>query len=181
MGFTQRSPKIINFDLGLSKVENLLTNSVAKCLDAMCLWCFFKWRVDSSLISAIAKIDKKIQSFSLGYNENQYDESYFSVKVSKELSLNHHKVVLDEKKAINFLPHLVKEYGQPFGDASALPTFFLSNFAKKNVKVCLSGDGGDELFGGYWRLQAVLYSNFYSKILPYYLRKNIIPKTFMSW
>ena len=64
---------------------------------------FLSGGVDSSLISAIAKkVDKKIQSFSLGYNENQYDESYFSIKVSKELSLNHHKVVLDEKKRLVF-------------------------------------------------------------------------------
>ena len=133
--------------------------------------------VNSSLISAIAKSRQKNSVFFFRYNESRYDESHYSSKVSKELLLNHHKVVLDEKKAISFLPHLVKEYGQPFGDASALPTYFLSNFAKKNVKVCLSGDGGDELFGGYWRLQAVLYSNIYSKALPYYLRKNIIPKT----
>lgn len=175
----KRPPKTINFDLGLSKVDNLLTNSVTKCLDAdVPVGVFLSGGVDSSLISAIAKkVDNKIQSFSLGYNESHYDETHYSVKVSEELSLNHHKVVLDEKKAISILPHLVKEYGQPFGDASALPTYFLSNFAKKNVKVCLSGDGGDELFGGYWRLQAVLYSNIYSKVLPYYLRKNIIPKT----
>ena len=77
--------------------------------------------------------------------------------------LNHHKVILDEEKAISLLPHLVKEYGQPFGDASALPTYFLSKFAKKNVKVCLSGDGGDELFGGYWRLQAFYILIFIAK------------------
>ena len=174
----KKPPKKINFNLGLTKVENLLTKSVTKCLDAdVPVGVFLSGGVDSSLISAIAKkVDKKIKSFSLGYNESRYDESYYSSKVSKELLLNHHKVILDEEKAISFLPHLVKEYGQPFGDASALPTYFLSNFAKKNVKVCLSGDGGDELFGGYWRLQAVLYSNLYSKMLPNYLRKNIIPK-----
>jgi asparagine synthase (glutamine-hydrolysing) len=77
---------------------------------------------------------------------------------------------------LDCLPHLVVQYGQPFGDASAVPSHLVSRFAREHVKVCLSGDGGDESFGGYWRVQAGVYSERYAAILPRSIRENLVPR-----
>ena len=172
------APKKVSYQLGINKVEQLLVKSVEKSLDAdVPVGVFLSGGVDSSLITSIAsKFDKKIKAYSLGYEEQTFNELKYSDLVAKHLSVEQKKIILKQDQVIEILPHLVEQYGQPFGDASAIPTYFISKLAKKDVKVCLSGDGGDELFGGYWRLQSLLYAHLYQKCLPFYLRENFIPK-----
>jgi asparagine synthase (glutamine-hydrolysing) len=71
---------------------------------------------------------------------------------------------------------LVQQHGQPFGDPSSTITYLLSRLARKEVTVCLSGDGGDEAFGGYWRIQAGAYAHSYGKALPESVRRNAVPR-----
>ena len=172
------APKKVSYQLGVDKVEKLLVNSIEKSLDAdVPVGVFLSGGVDSSLITSIAsKFDKNIKAYSLGYEEKKFNELEYADLVAKHLSIEQKKIILHQDQVIKSLPHLVEQYGQPFGDASAIPTYFISKLAEKDVKVCLSGDGGDELFGGYWRLQSILYSNLYKNILPFYLRKKVIPK-----
>ena len=161
----------------VEKVTKALNKSISNCLDAdVPVGVFLSGGVDSSLIAAITKqYNPNIKAFSLGYKEEQFNEMPYAEKVAKHLSIEHKKIIINEDDAIKILPKLVKAFGQPFGDASAIPTYYISKFASKDVKVCLSGDGGDELFGGYWRLQATVYADLYSKIIPYLIRKHCIP------
>ena len=110
----------------------------------------------------------RIETFSIGYLNKDYDESSYARSVAKHLKTKHNELILDANDLKNTIPKLPKLFDEPFGDPSSVPTFIVSDFAKTKLKVCLSGDGGDELFGGYSRY--IRSQNIWSKI-------NLIPET----
>ncbi|WP_295446064.1 asparagine synthase (glutamine-hydrolyzing) [uncultured Thiodictyon sp.] len=158
-------------------VEAALDDSVARCLDAdVPVGVFLSGGADSSLIAALAaRHCPGIPAFSLGFREARHNELPYARRVAKHLGLEHVTFDLNVEDAIEWLPHLVTQYGQPFGDSSSLPSYGVARLARQSVKVCLSGDGGDESFGGYWRLQSGVYAARYGRWMPRIVRKRIIP------
>jgi asparagine synthase (glutamine-hydrolysing) len=103
----------------------------------------------SSVVAAMAAMSNaRIKTFSIGFREQEFDELPYARLVAKRFSTDHHELVL-EPDVMDLLDHLAWDLDEPFGDASALPTYMVSRLASQHVKVALSGDGGDELFGGY--------------------------------
>lgn len=163
-------------------VESTLADSVTRCLDAdVPVGLFLSGGVDSSLVAAMAnRIQPGLPAFALGFAEADFNEIPHARKVAGHLRIPLHFRQIDLHDALACLPHLVAQYGQPFGDASCVPTFLLASFARERVKVCLSGDGGDESFGGYWRAQSAVYAARYAALIPIGLRRNVIP-VLASW
>ncbi len=117
------------------------------------LGAFLSGGIDSSAIVALMSqvSDTQIKTFSIGFkNAGYYDERKFARKIVKQFSTQHHEFEV-EPDALEILPTLVKYFDEPFADSSAIPTYYLSKMARQHVTVCLSGTGGDELFGGYRR------------------------------
>ena len=116
------------------------------------LGAFLSGGIDSSLIVAhmVRHAGGSVKSFAVGFSEGDYDESCHAAAVAEVLGTEHRgeRVTPD---AIAVLPHLVAAYDEPYGDASAIPTYYLSRSTRQHVTVALSGDGGDELFFGYTR------------------------------
>ena len=133
----------------LETVEGLLVDAVEKRLLAdVPVGAFLSGGIDSSLISAIvAKNTHNFQTFSIGFKEKSYDEVSYSKKVAEHISTSHHVDYLEIKE--DFIKDVIKNLDEPFGDSSVLPTALLAKITKKYVTVALSGDAGDEIFGGY--------------------------------
>ncbi|HWB52567.1 MAG TPA: asparagine synthase-related protein, partial [Tepidisphaeraceae bacterium] len=121
--------------------------------------CFLSGGIDSSIIAfAMQRASKDpIHTFSIGFDEAEYDESPYAAAVAKHLGSVHHTFHVRPEAAAD-LPKLAAVYAEPFGDSSALPTHYLSRETRQHVKVALSGDGGDELFAGYDRYRAMRIS-----------------------
>ncbi|MDA9894026.1 asparagine synthase (glutamine-hydrolyzing), partial [bacterium] len=145
----------------IRKSEALIENSVKKQLTSdVDVGCFLSGGVDSSLITYYASkfSPKKLKTFSVGFKDQKFNELPFAKIVSDKLNTDHHEIIIDIK-SLSLINNLIEEYGEPFADVSAIPTFYITNFAGNHVKVALGGDGGDELFGGYntysqaWRMQ----------------------------
>jgi asparagine synthase (glutamine-hydrolysing) len=115
---------------------------------------FLSGGVDSSIVAACARRAGPIQTFSLGFDDPRFDESTYATLISQHLGTEHH-VFRITPKAVADLPRLAAVFGIPFADSSALPTYYLAKHTRDFVKVALSGDGGDELFGGYDRYRAM--------------------------
>ena len=115
------------------------------------LGAFLSGGIDSSLVTAIASEQavNKLNTFSIGFKDAKHNESVYASAVAKHLNTNHHEFILTQDDALNELEQIMDNFDQPFADSSALPTYLVSKMAKKHVSVCLSGDGGDELFMGY--------------------------------
>ncbi|GJM05184.1 MAG: asparagine synthetase B [marine bacterium B5-7] len=128
--------------------------------------------IDSSLVTAIMQTgnSQKVKSYSIGFNEKQYDESVYAKKISEHLGTEHHEFHVEPGTAIDLLPGLPDIYDEPFADASQIPTFIVSQLLKKEVTVALSGDGGDEVFAGYSRYFWGDKFSKYNKALPYNIR-----------
>lgn len=158
-------------------VESVLDDSVVRCMDAdVPVGIFLSGGVDSSLVAALAARHRaRIPAFSLGFAEIANNELPYACQVAEHLGLEHYSVEISVDDVIETLPHLVRQYGQPFGDSSSIPSFCVARLAREHVKVCLSGDGGDESFGGYWRMQSGVYSARYAACLPNFVRKHVIP------
>lgn len=161
-----------------AEVEAALVDSVARCLDAdVPVGVFLSGGVDSSIVAALAARHRPgIEAFSLGFAEAGYSELPYARRVAEHLRLPHYTVEIGVDEVLDCLPHLVVQYGQPFGDPSAVPSYLVARLARKHVKVCLSGDGGDESFGGYWRMQAGVYAARYAGICPRSIREHFVPK-----
>jgi asparagine synthase (glutamine-hydrolysing) len=122
------------------------------------LGCFLSGGIDSSIIAASMRAavgeGQRVLTFSIGFEDRRYDETRFAAAVAKHLGTEHRQFVV-RPNAAQDLPRLAAVFGEPFGDSSALPTHYLSRETRKFVKVALSGDGGDEMFGGYDRYRAM--------------------------
>ena len=142
----------------IEKIHQNLINSVSEKLVAdVPVGVFLSGGIDSSLITSIAQKkyyennSKPIKTFTIGFKDEKYDESIYAKKIASFLKTDHHEEILGKKEIIDIIPKLNNIYGEPFADYSSIPTYLVSKLAKKNVKVVLSGDGGDEIFGGYVR------------------------------
>ncbi len=107
--------------------------------------------IDSATLTALAAAESgyRVSTFSVGFEEQSFDELELARLVAKRYGTDHHELVL-RPDAVDLLPRLVEAFDEPFGDSSALPTYLVSQLAADTVKVVLSGEGGDELFGGYY-------------------------------
>lgn len=175
--FPNEQPRRVSVSAAEQEIERTLDDSVHRCLDAdVPVGVFLSGGVDSSLIAALAiRHHPRMHSFSVGFEEAAWSELRFARKVANHLGLEHHEAVVRPRDVLAILPRLVWDYGQPFGDASAVPTYIVSRLARQQVKVCLSGDGGDESFGGYWRIQSGIYAARYAAIVPEQIRRNMVP------
>ena len=135
----------------VEKAEYLLMNSVEQQLNSdVDVGCFLSGGVDSSLIAVLASkvYHKKLKTFSVGFEEDKYSELYYAKTVANKIGSDHHEIIVNPK-SLSSVNNLILEYGEPFSDVSQIPSYFISKFASQHVKVCLGGDGADELFGGY--------------------------------
>lgn len=144
--------------MSIERVEMLLSESVKARLDAdVPIGCFLSGGVDSSLISHYAKRELgALETFTVKMPHAFYDESGYASEVAKIIGSTH-RTLPCEANAAEDLVYLVREMGLPFGDSSLLPAYWLCRAARKVVTVALSGDGGDELFGGYERYTVAPY------------------------
>jgi asparagine synthase (glutamine-hydrolysing) len=175
--FPDKRPRAVALSVAEREVERVLDDSVRRCLDAdVPVGMFLSGGVDSSLVAALAaRHYPGLHSFSVGFQESAWSELEYARKVADHLGLEHHETIVHPRDVLRILPRLVWHYGQPFGDASAVPTHMVSSLARQHVKVCLSGDGGDESFAGYWRVQAGVYAARYGALVPKAVRQHVVP------
>ena len=116
--------------------------------------------VDSSLLAALAaqETSEAVHTFTIGFAERSFDERADARRVAERYDTNHHELLLHPDPAV-LLPTLADAFDEPFADSSALPTYLVSQLAAEHVKVALSGEGGDELFGGYYTYAADLLAD----------------------
>jgi len=161
------------------RILSLLDDSVRRRMVAdVPVGAFLSGGVDSSTIVALMKrhASGPVRTFSLGFNigGTYYNELSDANVVAKYLGTEHHELYAEHVDLVQTLRVLVYHYDEPFADPAAFPLYLLSRFAREHVKVVLSGDGGDELFGGYQRYAVDRFASFYQR-LPEVLTKNLIP------
>lgn len=148
-------------------LHEALTEAVSKRLLAdVEVGAFLSGGIDSSLVCALAQrqMDRPLKTYTIGFADKAFDESEHAARVADFLGTDHHREEFREWDEI-WLEKLLREHvGQPFMDSSLLPTAMVSRLASRDVKVALSGDGADELFGGYQRYQARLMLRWYTRL-----------------
>ena len=165
------------------KFKGLLKESVRMHLmSEVPLGAFLSGGMDSSTIVALMAqiMDKPVKTFSVGFDVLGFNELNYAKLVSKRFNTEHSEINLS-CDIVNILPKLVRQLDEPFADSSAIPTYLISEFAKRKVTVCLSGDGGDELFAGYdWtrRQKFIKDFNFIPEILKKVLKSALHDKNY---
>lgn len=167
-----------NTNEALFELENLLIKSVSQqMLSDVPLGAFLSGGTDSSLIVSLMQSisNKPIKTFTIGFEEKKYNEAHYAKNIANHLKTDHTELYVSSKEALEMIPEMSLIYDEPFADASQIPTFLVSKLAKKSVSVSLSGDAGDELFGGYDRYDNTIKTWNKLNRVPYSVR-NIISK-----
>ena len=164
----------INYYEVLEKTESLLIDSIKMQSSAdVSVGSFLSGGIDSSLVSVLmqANSTSKINTYTIGFSEEDYDESKHASKIAKYIGTDHNEYIASHDDIMNVIPSLPLLYDEPFADSSQIPTYLVCNFASKDITVALSGDGGDEIFSGYNRyLWAPKFFNLINRY-PSFLRK----------
>ncbi len=136
----------------LNKLDSLLIDSVkSRMICDVPYGTLLSGGIDSSIVTAIAsKVHtQKLKTYSIGFKDQLFNEAHFAKQVATHLNTDHHEYFVSEKDALELIPDILTQYDEPFADSSAIPTMLVSKMAAQDVKMVLSGDGGDELFHGY--------------------------------
>jgi len=157
----------------LERIDVTLRRAVEKRMVAdVPLGAFLSGGVDSSLVVAMMSqlSDKPVKTFTIGFEEQDFSELEYADAVAKRYRTDHQQIRL-KPDVLEVLASLVWEYGEPFADSSAVPTYYVSKAAREHVTVALTGDGGDEQFGGYDIARASFHATTYDRFLPRILRR----------
>ncbi len=150
-------PKLrIDEDEACEVLREKMTEAVRlRMISDVPLGAFLSGGVDSSVIVGLmAQLSgAKVKTFSIGFNESAYDETAHARRIAERWETDHHEFIV-EPDALSILPKLVRHYGEPYADSSAIPTFYVAQMTRRHVTVALNGDGGDESFAGYDRYLA---------------------------
>lgn len=146
-------PKLrISEQEAMEEVESLFTSAFQyRMVSDVPVGVFLSGGYDSSVVSAILQKDstRKIKTFTIGFDVKKWDEAPFAKQIAAHLGTDHHEYYCTTREAQDIFMRLADLYDEPFGDSSAIPTTLVSQFARKQVTVSLSADGGDEVFAGY--------------------------------
>lgn len=158
----------------MSLINNQIATSVRmQLVSDVPVGAFLSGGLDSSAVTYYMKrfhTDNKVMTFSIGFKEKTYSELDYA-KISSDYLNTEHKQLIVSPEEPDFIENLIWHNDEPFGDTSAVPMYYVSKLARKHVKVVLSGDGGDENFGGYETYIADIISKSYRTICPKFLRR----------
>jgi asparagine synthase (glutamine-hydrolysing) len=155
----ERSPLDVDDVQATAMLEQVLGQAVkGQMLSDVPLGAFLSGGIDSSTVVALMQRNsvRKVQTFSVGFEDSEYDESPAARAVARHLGTDHVELVVRAADALEAVPLIPSAYDEPFADSSQIPTMLVARLARQHVKVALSGDGGDELFGGYNRHVAAM-------------------------
>lgn len=153
------------FAESVEELDTLLRQAVElRLLADVPLGAFLSGGLDSSLVVALMReaSSTPVKTFSIGFEDSSFNELEYARQVAETLETEHEEYVVDYGVQ-ELLPKLVAHFGEPFADSSAIPTYHLSRVTREKVTVALSGDGGDEIFGGYRRYQAGILAQYYNR------------------
>ncbi len=166
----------LNKNLNQKETINLFENNLAKSIESRTIsdvgyGVFLSSGIDSSLIASILslKFNKKIDTYTIGLKDKLHNEANSTKLIADHLKSNHNELIIDHSDLLESINHITNVFDEPFADSSQVPTILLSKFAVKTNKVCLTGDGGDEVFSGYNR----------HKKINYFFNQNILIKNFL--
>jgi asparagine synthase (glutamine-hydrolysing) len=151
-------------NLILEELEPLLSESFGLRMVAdVPVGMFLSGGIDSSLVVALLQkqTNQQLKTFTIGFEDERFNEAHFAKKIAQHIGTDHTELYCSEADFKEVIPKIADFYDEPFGDSSCIPTFIVAQLAKQQVKVSLSADGGDEVFGGYTKYE--IAKNFFPK------------------
>ena len=163
----------------VERLRELLFESVRlRLMSDVPLGAFLSGGVDSSIVVGIMSqlMDRPVETFSIGFEDRSYNELRYARIAASSFKTSSHEFEVRYEHIPDILPRLVHHFDEPFADSSAIPTYYISEIARRYVTVALSGDAGDEIFAGYRRYLARRLASYYNR-LPRSLRKSLVERT----
>jgi asparagine synthase (glutamine-hydrolysing) len=174
---------ICDVQAATDELEQLLGKAVGLRMEAdVPLGAFLSGGIDSSLIVALmqARSSRPVKTFTIGYHEREYDEAPYAKAIASHLGTEHHETYVSAQDGLRTIPRLAEIWDEPFSDSSQIPTLLVSEVTRSEVTVALSGDAGDELFGGYHRYKTGMSVWSMCSRIPRPLRQGLASLTMSS-